>query len=58
LIEILEKYLRIAKRKADYKTAYSELVDMYKIGELTNEEKIKRKNVCIKHDSFFLVKNI
>jgi len=41
LIEILEKYLRIADRKAEYKTAYSfylELLAICKSGEITNEE--------------------
>ena len=56
LIEILEKYLRIAERKAEYKTAYSfylELLAMYKSGELTNEEIIKRENELRKTLQFF-----
>ena len=40
LIEILEKYLGIAERKAEYKTAYSlylELLFMYKSRQLINQ---------------------
>ena len=55
-IEMLEKYLRIAERKAEYKTAYSfylELLAMHKSGELINEEIIKRENELRKTLQFF-----
>ena len=48
LIEILEKYSRIAERKAEYKTDYSfyfKLLAMYKSGQLTNEELTKKKEL-------------
>jgi len=47
VIEAREKYLRIAERKAENKTAcsaYLELLAMYKSGELVREEIIKREN--------------
>ena len=56
LIEMLEKYLRIAEIKAEYKTPYSfylELLAMYKAGELINEEIIKRDYELCKTLQFF-----
>ena len=47
LIGTLKKYLRIAERKAEYKPSYSfylELLDIYNLAELINEELIKREN--------------
>ena len=56
LIEILEIYLGIARKKAECKTAYSlylELLAMYKLVELTKEEIIKKENELRKTLQFF-----
>ena len=44
---LLEKYLTIAERQAEFKTAYSfylELLAMYKSGEVVHEGIIKRES--------------
>ena len=47
LIEILETYLRMAEKRAEFRTScsfYLESVAVYKSGELINEEIINREN--------------